>query len=777
MKQGSKLKRSRLVRRPAGAAALFVLLLLPLSPLARANSSNLLPNGSFQSETSGWTTSNAALTIASDGGVAGYAIYRDGGASAIGTVSGSTTSFADTSVAPGSTYAYTVAAFDAAGNYSPQSAPSDAVTTPQPQSSAVGLWHLDELSGTTAYDSSGHGHNGAISGPVTLGVPGELNTAYSFVPKSTVIVPDAPDLEPGTADVTISYWLNSTTLPPCCNGIDYDMLTKGDHSSSGGQIKIEVQENGQASCMFRGALGGRQLQAGPNVVDGHWHQVMCQRIGTQIIETVDGSSFSTTKATGAITVTDPIRLGSHKNGGDWYNGVLDEVTYSIGSGSTNQAPVVNAGPDQTITLPSSANLNGTVTDDGLPNPPGTVTTTWSEVSGPGAATFGNASAVDTTASFSAAGTYVLKLEASDSLLSSSDTATITVNPASQNQPPTVNAGPDQTVILPNSATLSGTASDDGLPNPPGTLITTWSQLSGPGTVTFGDASSLSTTASFSASGTYVLRLTADDSALRSSDDLTVTVNPASQNQPPTVNAGPDQTVILPNSATLSGTASDDGLPNPPGTLITAWSQFSGPGTVTFGNASSLSTTASFSASGIYVLRLTADDSALQSSEDLTVTVNSASQDLVGNPGFETDTTGWNSSGSDAGVTLTRVSGGHSGGWSGLVANGGSGTAATCKMQDVPNWVTTTSAGTYTGSMWVRADSPGATLTIKLREYNGSALVAVKTASIKLTTSWQMVSVSYVPAMPGTTTLDFLGLVSNAPVGTCFYADDISIVVS
>jgi hypothetical protein len=178
-----------------------------------------------------------------------------------------------------------------------------------------------------------------------------------------------------------------------------------------------------------------------------------------------------------------------------------------------------------------------------------------------------------------------------------------------------------------------------------------------------------------------------------------------------------------------------------------------------------------------VLRLTADDSALQSSDDLTVTVNPTSQNLVGNPGFETDTTGWNTSGSDAGVTLTRVSGGHSGGWSGLVANSGSGTAATCKIQDAPNWVTTTSAGTYTGSMWVRADSPGATLTIKLREYKSSTLVAVKTASIKLTTSWQMVSVSYVPAMPGTSTLDFLGLVSNAPVGTCFYADDISIAVS
>jgi hypothetical protein len=196
-------------------------------------------------------------------------------------------------------------------------------------SSVVGSWHLDETSGKTAFDSSGNGNDGAISGPVTLGVPGHLNTAYSFVPKGTVIVPNASDLVPGTATITISYWLKTTTLPS--NGIDYDMFTKGDSSSRGGQIKIEVQENGQASCMFRGSGGGKQLQAGPNVVDGQWHQVTCVRDGTRIVETVDGASFSVTKATGAITVTDPIRLGSHKGGGDWYKGVLDEVTYSIGS--------------------------------------------------------------------------------------------------------------------------------------------------------------------------------------------------------------------------------------------------------------------------------------------------------------------------------------------------------------------------------------------------------------------------------------------------------------
>ena len=276
MKQGSTRKRSRLAAGPTGASALFVLLLLPLSPLARAASSNLISNGSFQSGTSGWMTLNAARTIASD------------------------------------SYAGRVV-----------------LNTTASSSSVVGSWHLDETSGKTAFDSSGNGNNGAISGPVTLGVPGHLNTAYSFVPKSTVIVPNASDLVPGTATITISYWLKTTTLP-CCNAIDYDMFTKGDGSSKGGQIKIEVQGNGQASCMFRGALGKKQLQAGPNVVDGQWHQVICQRIGTQIIETVDGSSFSVTKATGAITVTDTIRLGSHKGGGDWYKGVLDEVTYSIG---------------------------------------------------------------------------------------------------------------------------------------------------------------------------------------------------------------------------------------------------------------------------------------------------------------------------------------------------------------------------------------------------------------------------------------------------------------
>ena len=187
----------------------------------------------------------------------------------------------------------------------------------------------------------------------------------------------------------------------------------------------------------------------------------------------------------------------------------------------NTAPVVNAGADQGVTLPAAATLNGTATDDGLPG--AGLTTTWTRSSGPGTVTFGNVSALSTTASFSVAGTYVLRLTASDSLLSTFDELTVTVAGA-VNQAPVVNAGLDQTIALPiNQVSLAGTATDDGLPS--AVLTTTWSKVSGPGTVTFGNPALLGTSATFSLQGTYVLQLAASDGSLSSTDTLSVTVSP------------------------------------------------------------------------------------------------------------------------------------------------------------------------------------------------------------------------------------------------------------
>jgi len=190
-------------------------------------------------------------------------------------------------------------------------------------------------------------------------------------------------------------------------------------------------------------------------------------------------------------------------------------------------------------------------------------------------------------------------------------------PAGGNQTPVVNAGPDISAVGVTSAVLNGSVKDDGLPS--STVNVSWTKVSGPGTVTFSAPTNATTNATVSVAGTYVLRLTGSDGVLSASDDVVVNLQPAvsTQNQAPKVSSGSAIAVTLPSTASLAGSVSDDGLPAP---VTVAWSKVSGPGTVTFGTPSRVTTSAAFSTAGTYVLRLTGSDSALSSSADVTVTV-------------------------------------------------------------------------------------------------------------------------------------------------------------
>jgi PKD repeat protein len=552
-------------------------------------------------------------------------------------------------------------------------------------------------------------------------------------------------------------------------------------------------------------------------------------------------------------------------------------------------PTVDAGLDQTITLPDVAALDGTVSDDGLPNPPGVVMTTWSKGSGPGTVSFTDRAAIDTTASFSTDGTYVLRLRAEDGLVSTSDEVTVTVTIA-DTTPPTValttptdgaivsgtvevsaaasdNVGVttveffvdgilqavtsippyrfawdttpfadgshtllarasdaagnthlspavmvvvsndiptitittpldgstvvglvtiaatasdsggiatveffvdgavlasvttppyevswDTSTLAPGSAhTLSATATDttgiigispsitatianqppvaqdqaltsledtllalvlsatdpEGQPlsyqvvlapahgtltgiapgltytpeanyagsdqftfvasdgtaqsnvatvsltispvNDPPTASVTVTPLTGPAPLTitgdastssdlegplasyawdFGDgttASSVITSHTYPSAGSYLLTLTVTDLEGASASASTTILVSSTANQPPTVDAGLDQTITLPAAASLDGTVTDDGLPTPPGAVTTSWSLVSGPGTVTFGDAAAVDTTASISLDGTYVLRLSASDGELTASDEVTITVTAPYQ--------------------------------------------------------------------------------------------------------------------------------------------------------
>ena len=311
---------------------------------------------------------------------------------------------------------------------------------------------------------------------------------------------------------------------------------------------------------------------------------------------VDGAAAQTfTRAiTSSFSTSNPITyIGANSSGGRFAGSLAqvctfdraltaNEVTSLYTTGTIlNQAPLVVVGASTNIVMwpANTATVYATVSDDGLPNPPGTLTGSWSKVSGPtgGSAVFGSGSSLTSPVTFSAPGTYVLRYTASDGSLS--NFGDVIVNVAS-NQPPVITScavSPTLLDVAPNSSvTLSGYVTDDGLPNPPGALTTTWSQVSGPATVTVAYPSSFNTAASVPAVvGTYVMQFSAFDGAITTSTNVTFVVT---NNLAPSVSASAASQAITwngaPASTTLTAAVSDDGFPLSPGLLSGTWTQLS-----------------------------------------------------------------------------------------------------------------------------------------------------------------------------------------------------------
>ena len=192
-------------------------------------------------------------------------------------------------------------------------------------------------------------------------------------------------------------------------------------------------------------------------------------------------------------------------------------TVSVSGNASNQPPVANAGIDASVELGQSINLNGSYTDDGISLP---VTTTWSQISTSGVATFADSNSLTSAVSFSEAGSYTLQLSVSDGEFTANDNVVIVVNPVSPNQPPVANAGADLNATLGLAVQLNGSFTDDGKSSP---ITESWVKTSGPGTITFSNANAGNSSAEFSSVGAYVLTYTVDDSEFSASDQINVVV--------------------------------------------------------------------------------------------------------------------------------------------------------------------------------------------------------------------------------------------------------------
>ena len=166
----------------------------------------------------------------------------------------------------------------------------------------------------------------------------------------------------------------------------------------------------------------------------------------------------------------------------------------------------------------------------------------------------------------------------------------------------VSAGAPQTLILPAKGTLHGST--------PKNAPLQWSQKSGPANAVIADAKKLSTDVEFPKPGKYVFTL----KAAGREREIAIDVKAAT---PPVVNAGNGQIAKSNRRVELQGSVTQAGVADS-NLFKLKWSKADGPGEVCFDAPDKLRTAATFTADGLYLLRLTAANGELTGQGDVSV---------------------------------------------------------------------------------------------------------------------------------------------------------------
>jgi hypothetical protein len=217
-------------------------------------------------------------------------------------------------------------------------------------------WQMDETEGPMI-DSSGNNNNGTPTnvhrpGDSTYGFNGSKGSSTDpdhpdFPDPSHVVVPDADSLDPQENDITLTASVKVTDKP--MDDDSYDVVRKGFITTPGGDYKMEIKRVkadptiGRLHCFFRGIQDDGEDDsvfrvARPDVVDGNWHTLRCEKKSDSVVATVDGRSFTTTGSADKISNASNVMVGAKTvtqtrggdlRGDDVFDGSMDFVSIEI----------------------------------------------------------------------------------------------------------------------------------------------------------------------------------------------------------------------------------------------------------------------------------------------------------------------------------------------------------------------------------------------------------------------------------------------------------------
>jgi len=289
------------------------------------------------------------------------------------------------------------------------------------------------------------------------------------------------------------------------------------------------------------------------------------------------------------------------------------------------APNANAGPDQSVVVGSTVDLDGSGSGNEDEDEP--LSYQWSFLSKPtgSTATLSNATVVNPTFIADKPGTYTLQMRVQQEDRHS-EFDSVVINTI--NSPPVAKAGPDQSVTAGSTAVLDGSSSSDADNDP---LTFKW-------TITNKPTNSLATLANSTAvnpsfvvdkPGIYSVQLIVNDGH---TDSEAAIVLVTTLNARPVANAGNDQGGHANDLVILDGSASSD----VDGDALTyTWSLMTKPaGSIaTLNDSAAVKPNFTIDGPGVYVAQLIVHDAATDSDPD-TVIITTENSKPIANPGID-----------------------------------------------------------------------------------------------------------------------------------------------